>query len=171
MNAVQSTNPMQYCYGTVTNADPLKIRLNDTTLEITGNSILLTESVVEKKITIQKHTHKIGSTIANHTHIVSAPPLSVVGAVPAAPPTAPTAAGTVPKTNDFNQNTEIVTTVLEAVCTEFGKNLPVDRDDERIVITTNRALEKDDRVLMLRVSAGQRFIVLSRVFTRSDETD
>lgn len=71
MNAVQSTNPMQYCYGTVTSADPLKIRLNDTTLEITGNSILLTESVVEKKITIQKHTHKIGSTIADHTHIVS----------------------------------------------------------------------------------------------------
>lgn len=170
MNAVQSTNPMQYCYGTVTNADPLKIRLNDTTLEITGNSILLTESVVEKKITIQKHTHKIGSVIANHTHIVSAPPFSVVGAVPAGA-TAPTAAGTVPKTNDFNQDTEIVTTVLEAVCTEFGKDLPVDRDDERIVITTNRALEKDDRVLMLRVSAGQRFIVLSRVFTRSDETD
>lgn len=170
MNAVQSTNPMQYCYGTVTNADPLKIRLNDTTLEITGNSILLTESVVEKKITIQKHTHKIGSAIANHTHIVSAPPFSVVGAVPAGA-AAPTAAGTVPKTNDFDQNTEIVTTVLEAVCTEFGENLPVDRDDERIVITTNRALEKDDRVLMLRVSAGQRFIVLSRVFTRPDETD
>lgn len=171
MNAVQSTNPMQYCYGTVTNADPLKIRLNDTTLEITGNSILLTESVVEKKITIKKHTHKIGPEIANHTHIVGVPPLTVAGAVPAAPPTAPTAAGTVPKTNDFDQNTEIVTTVLEAVCTEFGENLPVDRDDERIVITTNRALEKDDKVLMLRVSAGQRFIVLSRVFTRSDETD
>lgn len=170
VNAVQSTNPMQYCYGTVTSADPLEIRLNDTTLEITGNSILLTESVVEKKITIQKHTHKIGSTIADHTHIVSAPPFSVVGAVPAGA-AAPTAAGTVPKTNDFNQNTETVTTVLEAVCTEFGKDLPVDRNDERIVITTNRALEKDDRVLMLRVSAGQRFIVLSRVFTRSDETD
>lgn len=171
MNAVQSTNPMQYCYGTVTNADPLKIRLNDTTLEITGNSILLTESVVEKKITIQKHTHKIGSTIADHTHIVSEPPLSVSGSSISGGAVEGAATGTVPKTKDFDQDTEIVTTVLEAVCTEFGKNLPVDRDDERIVITTNRALEKDDKVLMLRVSAGQRFIVLSRVFTRSDETD
>jgi hypothetical protein len=171
VNAVQSTNPMQYCYGTVTNADPLKIRLNDTTLEITGNSILLTESVVEKKITIQKHTHKIGSTIADHTHIVSEPPLSVSGSSVSGGEVTGAATGTVPKTKDFDQDTEIVTTVLEAVCTEFGKNLPVDRDDKRIVITTNRALEKDDKVLMLRVSAGQRFIVLSRVFTRSDETD
>lgn len=168
VNAVKSTNPMEYCFGTVTNAEPLKIRLNDSTIEISGNSILLTEPVVEKKITIQKHTHKIGATIANHTHIVGTPPLTVAIATP---PLEGTAVGTVPKTNDFNQNTEIVTTVLNAVCTEFNSDLPVDSDDDRIVITTNRGLEKDDKVIMLRVSSGQRFIVLSRIFTRSDETD
>ena len=171
VNAVQSTNPMQYCYGTVTNADPLKIRLNDTTLEITGNSILLTESVVEKKITIQKHTHKIGSTIADHTHIVTPEDLTVIAAPAPTTPPGPSVSGTVPKTIDFSKDTKVINTVVDAKCTEFGKDLPVDRNDERIVITTNRALEKDDKVLMLRVSAGQRFIVLSRVFTRSDETD
>lgn len=171
VNAVKSTNPMEYCFGTVTSADPLKIRLNDSTIEISGNSILLTEPVVEKKITIQKHTHKIGATIANHTHVVTpASPLAVTGAVPAGT-TPVTAAGNVPATTDFNKDTTIIDTVLSAVCTEFNSDLPVDSDNDRIVITTNRGLEKDDKVIMLRVSSGQRFIVLSRIFTRSDETD
>lgn len=164
VNAVQSTNPMQYCYGTVTNADPLKIRLNDTTLEITGNSILLTESVVEKKITIKKHTHDESEELAD---VASA-------AAKTGGPVSFVSAGIPPVTSEgikLKHKHTIETRTLEAVCTEFGKDLPVDRNDERIVITTNRALEKDDRVLMLRVSAGQRFIVLSRVFTRSDETD
>lgn len=172
VNAVKSTNPMEYCFGTVTSADPLKIRLNDSTIEISGNSILLTEPVVEKKITIQKHTHKIGETIANHTHIVSPTDLAVIAApAPTTPPSGPSVSGVVPKTIDFSQETEIVTTVLDAVCTEFNSDLPVDSDNDRIVITTNRGLEKDDKVIMLRVSSGQRFIVLSRIFTRSDETD
>lgn len=164
MNAVQSTNPMQYCYGTVTNADPLKIRLNDTTLEITGNSILLTESVVEKKITIKKHTHDESEELADVASAVAKTGGPVSFVLAAIPPV-------ISEEITLKHKHTIETRTLEAVCTEFGKDLPVDRDDERIVITTNRALEKDDRVLMLRVSAGQRFIVLSRVFTRSDETD
>lgn len=171
VNAVKSTNPMEYCFGTVTSADPLKIRLNDSTIEISGNSILLTEPVVEKKITIQKHTHKIGATIANHTHIVGTPPFTVTGSSATGGTVEGTATGTAPKTNDFNKDTTIVDTVLSAVCTEFNSDLPVDSDNDRIVITTNRGLEKDDKVIMLRVSSGQRFIVLSRIFTRSDETD
>ena len=171
VNAVNSTKPMEFCFGTVTSADPLAIRLNDTTLEIKGNSILLTEPVVEKKITIKKHTHAIGNDIASHTHeVLSTAPLAVTGAVPAGPSPV-TAAGTVPATTDFTKDTEIVDTVLDAICTEFGTNLPVDSDNDRIIFTLNRALEKDDKVIMLRVSSGQRFIVLSRIFTRSDETD
>jgi hypothetical protein len=42
--------------------------------------------------------------------------------------------------------------------------LPTDSNSDRIVITINRKLEKDDKVLMMRVSAGQKFIVLSRIF-------
>ena len=55
--------------------------------------------------------------------------------------------------------------------TNYLSDSPVDSDDDRIIFTLNRALEKDDKVIMLRVSSGQRFIVLSRIFTRSDETD
>lgn len=160
VNAVNSTKPMEYCFGTVTNADPLSIRLNDTTLEISGNSILLTEPVVEKKITIEKHTHEIGSTIASHTHSVSGT-CTQAGEV----------TGVAAATQSFNAKTKIVDTVLNCKCTEFGTDLPTDPGNDKIVFTLNRALEKDDKVIMLRVSAGQRFIVLSRIFTRSDETD
>lgn len=172
VNAVRSTNPVEFRYGTVTNADPLKIRLSDSTIEISGDSIILTVGVVEKKITIKKHTHEIGSTIASHTHIVSVPPFLVTGAVPVPPGEVPvTATGTVPKTTDFTENTNVVDTVVEAVCKEFGQDLPVDSNNNEITFTINRGLEKGDKVIMLKVSGGQRFIVLSRIFTRSDETE
>lgn len=159
VNAVNSTNPVEFCYGTVTSADPLKIRINETTLELSGNSIILTEPVVEKKITIKKHTHEIGSTIAGHTH-------NVTGSCPDG-----VVAGTAVVTTDFTEKTTIIDTVLDCVCEEFSKKLTVDKKDDEIVFTINEALKKDDKVIMMRVSSGQRFIVLSRIFTRNDETD
>lgn len=52
-------------------------------------------------------------------------------------------------------------TALESVaCQEDGKSLPV----EGGYIILNRKLEVGDKVLMLRVQNGQKFIVLSRVF-------
>lgn len=152
VNAVRATIPVQYCYGTITNDNPLSIRINDGTIEITGESILLTEPVVEKKITIQKHTHKIGSTLAGHKHMFTYTDTGT-----------PVTSTTNPST-DINTDTTIIDTILDAVCTEHGVDLPTDSNSERIVITTNRALEKDDKVLMMRVSAGQKFIVLSRIF-------
>ena len=46
------------------------------------------------------------------------------------------------------------------VCYENGKALPVQNG----YIILNRALEVGDKVLLLRVMGGKRFIVLSRVF-------
>jgi hypothetical protein len=162
VNAVKSTVPTEYCYGTVTNANPLSIRLNESTLEISGESIVLTEPVIEKKITIQKHTHQIGSGVGTHTHSISELPVTPP------PPAPPTPIGTVSGAtlipNEINASTTVVDTVLDAVCTEHGTDLPTDSNNDRIIVTTNRALEKDDKVLMLRVSGGQIFIVLSRLF-------
>lgn len=45
-------------------------------------------------------------------------------------------------------------------CTENGTALPADSTG----ITINRALQVGDRVLLLRVQNGQKYIVLSRVF-------
>lgn len=42
------------------------------------------------------------------------------------------------------------------------KKLPLSKDKKYIIL--NRALEKGDKVLLLRVQNGQKFIVLSRIF-------
>lgn len=50
---------------------------------------------------------------------------------------------------------------LEGVfCAENGQTLPADSSG----ITLNRGLETGDKVLLLRVQRGQKFVVLSRIF-------
>lgn len=202
VNAVKSTNPMEYCFGTVTSAEPLKIRLNDSTLEISGNSILLTEPVVEKKVYIKAHNHTENESLVDYTATgnLGAPvlfaPLGVDLYIPnpnydPSQPRTDTdeAKGTgtnpmyilnpavpTPTTLPLKHLHGINTSTLDAWVTEFGEKLPVDPEQyeqsgDQVIITMNRGLEKDDKVIMLRVSSGQRFIVLSRIFTRSDETD
>lgn len=164
VNAVNSTIPVQYCCGTVSGTNPLSIRLNESTLEITGESILLTEPVVEKLLTIDKHNHQIGSLLGSHTHNIVNQPVSPPEPAPPEPPIGVMIAGVTINPNEINQLTEVVNKVISGKCTEHKKDLPVDSNSERIVITLNRALEKGDKVLMIKVSAGQRFIVLSRIF-------
>ena len=52
------------------------------------------------------------------------------------------------------------TALSNIACTENGSTLPV----ENGYIILNRALKVGDKVLMLRVQHGQKYIVLSRVF-------
>lgn len=49
-----------------------------------------------------------------------------------------------------------------AVCTENGDPLPVNEEEKYVVL--NRGLAAGDKVLLLRVQNGQKFIVLSRIF-------
>ena len=48
----------------------------------------------------------------------------------------------------------------QIICQEHGKALPV--EDGYIIL--NRKLEVGDKVLLLRVENGQRYVILSRVF-------
>lgn len=48
----------------------------------------------------------------------------------------------------------------QILCTEFGDPLPV----ENGYIILNRALAAGDKVVLLRVNHGQRYLVLSRIF-------
>lgn len=165
VKSVAATNPASLAYGEVTQADPLEIRITENLLTIGGSTIILTESVVEKKLTIQKHTHKIGSSLAGHGHPFSG---SFSGTILETPASG-NVAGNVSSSNDINSNTTIVDTVLECVCSEFGEDLPVESDDDKIVITLNRGLEKGDGVIMLRLMGGQQFLVLSRIFKHCEE--
>lgn len=163
VNAVNSTNPTTFTFGTVTNISPLRVRIDQSTINIEGDSLILTSSVVERKIVIDKHTHDIGDIIAAHTHPFS----GAITGESAAGAVSGTCSGTTSASTELNSQTKVVDTVLSARCVENKDGdhpLPVESDDDKIVVTINRALKKGDKVVMLRVSGGQRFIVLSRVF-------
>lgn len=151
--------------GKVTGKNPLKIQLGveSGSIVIDGDDIILTQSVVAKKLHIKKHTHKIGQDIAGHTHTST---LTVTGSSAMGGPVTGTATGTTDPTQSFNAETKIVDVTIEAFCSEYGHNLPYEYDEtsDETVVTINRALEVGDYVIMTRVSGGQQFIVLSRAF-------
>lgn len=133
--------------GTVTSEAPLEITCDATMQVLKASVLILTEPVMEKKIPVLAHKHYI-STLT-HTH------------------TCPTGATSPGLTGRYLGEDSLVSEGASAtlqqediVCYENGKALPI--EDGYIIL--NRKLEQDDKVVMLRVNAGQRFIVLSRVF-------
>lgn len=143
----QAGQPTDYVRGTVTSEDPLKITIDDTMQELERQSLILTASVVERKIPVLAHKHYI-STLS-HTH------------------TCPTGATTPGLTGKYLGEESLVSeganSTLQSeniICYENGEPLPV--EDGYIIL--NRKLENGDKVLMLSVSGGQLFIVLSREF-------
>lgn len=150
VKAVNSTNPTTFTFGTVTSADPLKIRIDQSTIELEGDSLILTANVVEKTLTIHKHSHGEDKQLLDIQSASS--PTGAVSFVPSG------------ASVTLRHKHSIETEVVDAACTEFGEELPTDKDNDRIVVTINRALKKNDRVIMLRVCAGQEYIILSRVF-------
>lgn len=144
MKAGQLTD---FVSGTVTSEAPLEITCDATMQVLKASVLILTEPVVEKKIPVLTHKHYI-STLT-HTH------------------TCPTGATSPGLTGRYLGEDSLVSEGASAtlqqediVCYENGQPLPI--EDGYIIL--NRKLEQDDKVVMLRVNAGQRFIVLSRVF-------
>lgn len=180
VNAVNSTNPISFVFGTVTSADPLKIRMDQSTIELEGGSLILTANVIEKKLVINKHSHTDDESLVDYTAtgnsgapIIFAPVgVQAYVANPNFDPNKPrTDTDEVKGTPvlPLKHNHAIHDTVVDAYVYEEGKDdddhkLAVEKDDERIVVTVNRPLKKGDKVIMLRVSGGQRFIVMSRLF-------
>lgn len=150
--------------GTVVNANPLQISLGDDVggILLEGDDIILTQAVVSKKLYIKKHTHDESEELANVASAAAKTggPVSFVSAD--IPPV-------ISEGITLKHKHDIKTKTLDAWVTEHGHKLPVEPkdyqgDEEQTVITINRGLEKDDKVIMTRVSYGQQFIVLSRYF-------
>lgn len=171
VQAVQANNPISFLYGTVKKVNPLAIEVGDNGLVIPEKALILCEPVIEKKLTIKKHNHTIGSALVGHTHPI--PSLQVTGAVPIG--TAPVTAGpgSTSASTDLNAKTTVDDTVLDAYCQEFKMDdehkLPAVPDDDKIVVTINKALEVGEKVVMLKVCSGQEFIVLSRMYDLGHE--
>lgn len=151
-------HPTDYETGTVTSADPLEITINTAMAPLKAPVLILTESVVEKKIPVLEHAHNTSGFA--HTHQVSS--LNHSHSYDAGT-TGSALAGTYPTEESLSQDTYTSDERLlegQMICYEHGKPLPV--EDGYIIL--NRALEAGDQVLMLRVAHGQRYIILSRVF-------
>lgn len=136
-----------YATGTVTQASPLEITTDATMQVLKSPVLILTAAVIEKKIPVLTHQHYISTLTHEHT--------------------CPTGVTTPGLTGQYITQGALVSSGYNAalqgeniICYENGEALPV--KDGYIIL--NRALEVGDRVIMLRVNGGQRFIVLSRVF-------
>ena len=166
VQAVQANNPISFLYGTVKKVNPLAIEIGDNGLVIPEEGLILCEPVIEKKLTITKHTHSVGSTVSDHYHAFSA-----AGVPVPCPYTASTHSPTGP--SSLNSSDTVDNTVLDAYCQEFKMDdehkLPTEPDDDKIVVTINKALEVGEKVVMLKVCSGQEFIVLSRMYDLGHE--
>lgn len=132
----RASQPTDLRIGTVTAAEPLEITVDTAAAPLRSQVLYLTESVVEKKIPVLQHTHEIATL--SHAHSNSA-------------------GGT---TEGLTERYPTEEALSHVACLENGKALPV--ADGHILL--NRALAVGDKVLLLRVQNGQRFVVLSRVF-------
>lgn len=128
--------------GTVTAAKPLEISINNMQQPLKQQVLYLTENVIEKKIPLLKHIHHINTLTHNHA-----------GGVDALTDSYPTLESLLSQgaTSDQTQN---------IICYEHGEPLPA--KDGFIIL--NRALEVGDKVLLLSVQSGQKYIILSRIF-------
>ena len=140
--------PTDLRVGTVTSEEPLEITINPAMAPLRRRQLYLTEPVIEKKIPVLELNHWINTL----GHIHSAPGGSTGPAL-----------GDRYRTEPYSlvsENFDSTEQAQNIVCWENGKELPI--EDGFIIL--NRKLETGDKVLLLRVQHGQKFIVLSRIF-------
>lgn len=140
-----ATQPTELRIGTVVSVAPLSISINTAMQPLQASVLYLTEGVIEKKIPLLQHKHKIPAGTLEHDH-----------------------EGAVGK--DLKEEYETDKSLLsggatdtqtqDIFCYENGVQLPVQGG----FIILNRGLAVGDKVLLLRVQHGEKFIVLSRIF-------
>lgn len=143
----KASQPCDLEVGTVTTVNPLSITRDVAQAPLTEAVLILTESVVEKKIPILDHIHHINTLGHSHTCPDGGTSTNLTGSYP-------TLTSLVSEGANSDQTQNII-------CYEHGQPLPI--EDGYIIL--NRALEVGDKVLLLRVQKGQKFIILSRVFS------
>lgn len=128
--------PTDLLIGTVVSASPLEISINTAMANLKSQVLYLTSAVIPKTLTSLAHTHTTSGLAHTHT-------------VPGDETTGEALTGEYPGSEELSG----------VVCTENGVPLPNSGS-----ITINRGLAVGDKVLLLRVQSGQKFVVLSRLF-------
>ena len=147
--AGDASQPTDLQIGTVVKAlpdnDSLEISVSTAMAPLRQEILYLAEPVIEKKIPLLKHRHKFP-----HTH------QGVHGPTQQPTPNEYTGYSTLSEGAEGDVQTEDIRGW------ENGKALPLSEDGKYIIL--NPALKVGDKVLLLRVQSGQKFIVLSRVY-------
>lgn len=139
--------PTDLRVGTVTSEEPLEITINPAMAPLRRRQLYLTEPVVEKKIPVLTHKHYISTLTHTHTAPGGATGPALEGSY-------------LGEDSLVSEGFNAILQDQDIVCWENGKELPI--EDGFIIL--NRKLEQGDKVLLLRVQSGQKFIVLSRIF-------
>lgn len=140
VNAVNSTQPFAFYYGTVTSVDPIEIEI-DQKLKL-GEKQLIFSTLVQDFDVDMYMEHEVEETDLTHTHKVNGELLCPSSGAPV-------------------QGEHII------------ENSP--DSDKHIheykgvkTFTVNLKLAKDEKVLLLRIQGGQKFLVLDRVRVLND---
>lgn len=151
----RASQPADLRIGTVTAVNPLEVTINTSMAPLRAGILLLTAAVVEKKIPILTHSHHTSNLSHSHstgglghTHTISNSQ------------TSENLTGSYKSSTELTDSYESDVQLSNIACYENQTQLPV----ENGYIILNRALEVGDKVLLLRVQSGQKFIILSRVF-------
>ncbi len=153
--SIRAVQPSDMAIGTVQTAKPLTIRISPAMAPLEESQLYLTASVVEKKIPQLTHCHDTGGFVHSHRvsglgHSHSASGGTTEEALDGSYSTSPGLNDTYTSDNRLG----------EIAALENGKALPA--KDGYIIL--NRGLEEGDKVMLLQVMGGQKFIVLSRLF-------
>ena len=164
--------PTDLRIGTVTSAAPLEITVNVAAAPLQAGQLYLTEAVVEKKLPVLTHAvsglgHSHPVSGLSHTHATAdgdtgaglSGSYQSGGGLEGSYPSDQQLTGSYSTSSALGSVTS-GGALSGVACVEHGKTLPV----ENGYIILNRALAVGDRVLLLRVLGGQRFLILSRIF-------
>lgn len=139
VEAVNASDPAAFYFGTVTSADPLSINIEQK-MDLTSEFLILTNAVKDHEVTMTvDHMTEYAELDANHTHTAN---------------------------NSVN-----------ASATEGEVNVSVDTQISQATIdlthghkytgtkmfTVHNALKVGEKVVLIRIQGGQKFVVLDRV--------
>ena len=140
-NAFDSTMPFSFHYGTVKSTDPIEIEVEQK-LILTENDLIFTTLVQDFDVQMYME-HETEKTDLTHKHNIS--PASVC-----------TYSGTP------------LSSLISILDSDSSKENHIHEYKGVKTFTVNLKLAKDEKVLLLRIQGGQKFLVLDRVRTLND---
>lgn len=140
-NAVDSTMPFSFHYGTVKSTDPIEIEVEQK-LILTENDLIFTTLVQDFDVQMYME-HETEKTDLTHKHNISPASVCAYSGTP-------------------------LSSLISILDSDSSKENHIHEYKGVKTFTVNLKLAKDEKVLLLRIQGGQKFLVLDRVRTLND---